>query len=63
MKIGTTKEYNNLLNAACEMESVVRFYKGTDELCRRKVLEAALELDDAVMRWDKSIDAMESDTE
>ena len=63
MKIGTTKEYNELLRAACEMANVVRFYCGTDELCRRKVLEAMLELNIVVDKWDKSIDELESDTE
>ena len=61
--MGTTKEYNELLRAACKMESVVRFYCGTDELCRRRVLEAMLELNIAVDKWDKSIDKLESDTE
>lgn len=56
MKIGTTKEYNNMLKAACRMENAVRFYNSNDELCRRKICETLLELEDEVDKWKKSID-------
>ena len=59
MRIGTTKEYNNLFNASAELHSTIKFYNGNDELCLNAITKQARIFLKAYLEWLDSLTEQE----
>lgn len=59
MRIGTTKEYNNLFDASAELHGTINFYCGNDELCIKAITKQARIFLKAYLEWLDSLTEQE----